>query len=87
VGNSFTEYIGSVWHRACLCVKVLIVTVVLFVLLQAVELVSLYINVNSGGLETASGEIFLWCFWGGMGFLLLLPVLILNMFYHISCKD
>jgi hypothetical protein len=76
VRNRFVEYIGSVWQQICLCVKILIVTVVLFVLSQAVELISLYINVNSGGLETISGEIVLWCFWGGMVFFLLLPILI-----------
>lgn len=76
MGNRFVKYIGSVWQQICLCVKILVVAVVLFVLLQAVEVISLYINVNSGGLETTSGEIFLWSFWGGMGFFLLLPILI-----------
>lgn len=76
MGNRFVKYIGSVWHRACLCVKVLIVAVVLFVFSQAVEFVSFYINVNSGGIETTSGKIFLWCFYGFMAFLLLFFVLI-----------
>jgi hypothetical protein len=80
VGNRVTEYVGSVWQRVCLCVKILIVTVVLFVLLQAIELVSLYINVNSGGLETTSGKIFLETFGGFIGFFLLLPILILICF-------
>ena len=77
MGKIVTEYIISIWHQVHLCVKILIMAVVLFVLLQAVEVVSLYINVNSGGLETTSGAIFLSSFWGLMGFLLLLPILIL----------
>lgn len=76
MGNRFVKYIGSVWQQVCLCVKILIVAAVLFVLLQAIEVVSLYINVNSGGLETTSGKIFLWSFLGLMGFFLLLLILI-----------
>jgi hypothetical protein len=80
VENLFVEYIGSIWHELCLCVKILIVAVVLFVLLQVVELISLYINVNSGGLGTTSGKIFLWTFGGFLGYFLLLPILILICF-------
>lgn len=80
MGNRFVEYIGSIRHELCLCVKILIVAVVLFILLQIVELISLYINVNSGGLETTSGKIFLVTFGGFMVFFLLFPILILICF-------
>lgn len=76
MGNRFVKYIGSVWKQVCLCVKILIVAVVLFVFLDVVEVVSLYINVNSGGLDSTSGKIFLWSCYGFMGFFLLLPILI-----------
>jgi len=75
MGNRFTEYMGSVWSEARLCIKILVVSVAIFVLLQIAEVVSLYISVYSGGLETISGIIFLWCFWGSI--ILFFPLLIL----------
>ena len=76
MGNGFTKYIGSVWRKLSLCVKILVVSVVLFVLVQSAEVISLYTNVNSGGLESISGEIFFWGFLGLMAFLLLFLILI-----------
>jgi len=76
VGNTFTKYIGFVWHQVSLCVKILVVAVVLLVLVQTFELISLDINVNSGGLETTSGEVYFWCFYGLMAFLFLFLILI-----------
>jgi hypothetical protein len=76
VENSFAEYIGSVWREIRLCVKILIVVVIFFVLLQAAEIISLYINVTSGGLEPASREIFLCCFYGLLPFFLIFVILI-----------
>jgi hypothetical protein len=76
VENRLTEHIGSPKRRTCLSVKILIVTVVLFVLLQTTVVISLYINVNSGGLETVSGKIFIYWFFGLMAFLLLFIILI-----------
>jgi hypothetical protein len=66
VGNRFTKYISSTWRQAGLCIRILIVVVVLFVLLQAVEVISLYVNVNSGGLGTISGAIYCWSGFGLM---------------------
>jgi hypothetical protein len=48
----------------------------LFVILQVTGIISLYINVNSGGLESVSGTIFLYCFSGLMIFLYLSIILI-----------
>jgi hypothetical protein len=73
----FVKYIGSFWQQICLTTKILVVTVFLFVLLLVVENVSLYINVNSGGLETVSGTIFLESFFVFAAFFLLLPILVL----------
>ena len=74
--NRFAEHIGSVWRETYLSVKILIVIVVLFALLQTAVVISLYINVNSGGLETVSGEIFIYWFFGLIAFLLLFIILI-----------
>jgi hypothetical protein len=76
VGNRFTEYIRSVWQEVSLFIKILIVVVVVFVLVQATEVISLYINVNSGGIDTTSGIINVFSFFGLLGFLLLLFILI-----------
>lgn len=74
--NRFTEYIGAVWREAGILAKILLTVVILFVLIQATEIVSFYINVNSGGLETVSGEIHAFSFFGAICFLLLLFILI-----------
>jgi hypothetical protein len=76
VENSLTEHIGSTKRQICLCVKILIVTVALFIILLTVEVVSFDINVNSGGLETVYGEIFLYCLFGSVAFFLLFIILI-----------
>jgi hypothetical protein len=76
VGNRFVEYIGSVWREIRLCVKILIAVVVISVFLQAAEIVSLYINVNSGGLESTSRAIFLFCFYGLLPFFLIFIILV-----------
>jgi hypothetical protein len=75
MGNDFTEYIGFAWRQVNLCVKILVVSVVLFVLVQSANLISFYINVNSGGLETLSGDVFFGCFYGLIAFLLLFCIL------------
>lgn len=76
MGNRFTNYISSLWHGINIGVRILIITVVLFLILQITEVVSFHISVNSGGLNTISGEIFLLSFWVPIVIFLLLVVLI-----------
>ncbi len=76
MGNRLIEYIGSLWREIRLCIKILIAAVVLFVIFHTTETISLYTNVNSGGLEPISGKIFLYCPIGLMVFLLIFIILI-----------
>ena len=85
--NRLLEYIGSLCERIHLCVKILIVAVVVFVLLQVAELISFYINVNSGGLKSVYGEIFLYCFYGLMTVFSSIYHFDSTVFYYISYQN
>ena len=74
--NRFTKYIGYTWQEALPIVKILVVVVILFVLLQTAETVSFYISFNSGGIEAISGTIFWYSLLGLGAFLPLLFVLV-----------
>jgi hypothetical protein len=76
VENHSTEHIGSPKRRVYLCVKILIVAIVIFILLLAAEVISFYINVNSGGLDASSSIIFNFCLFISGAFFLLLIILV-----------
>jgi hypothetical protein len=76
MGNRFTNRIGSIWHRIHLFAKIVAAVFVLFILAQIIEAISFHINDVSGGLDTASGDIFGWSFLASLGLFNLLIILV-----------
>jgi heme/copper-type cytochrome/quinol oxidase subunit 2 len=76
VENDVKEKIEFPKRRICLSVKILIVAFILLILLLIAQLISVYINVNSGGLNAFSGILFNLCLPISGVFFLLLIILI-----------
>jgi hypothetical protein len=71
--NGFNKYIGSIWRQISLCVKILVISVVLFALALSIKIISFYINLNSGGMNFTSAIIFNICIpISGLFFLLII---------------